>query len=87
MMCDRNSSEYQCNIAVLNEIEELIPMTLRERRSLRRWVYTGHDPETNPWGYLEYEDMPMCFLKAYRLERGYICGPWDYWRGIDLKYF
>ena len=43
MMCDRNSSEYQCNIAVLNEIEELIPMTLRERRSLRRWVYTGHE--------------------------------------------
>ena len=39
------------------------------------------------FSYLEYDDMPMCFLKAYRLERGYICGPWDYWRGIDLKYF
>lgn len=82
-MREQYSSEYQYFIAVLNEIERLIPMTLRERRSLRRWVYTGHDPETNPWGYYEFDDMPMCFLQAYRLEIGYISGPWDYWKGAD----
>lgn len=38
MRADKDSIDYQVNLAALQEIEEAVPMTLRERRCLRKWV-------------------------------------------------
>ena len=87
MIYDKTSVDYQINVTTLQEMERIIPMTLRERSRLRKWVYSGHDPETNPWGYYDSDGMQMCYLQAFRLEHGYTCGPWDWWKGTDQEIF
>ena len=60
-------------------------MTLRERSCLRRWVRSGHELESNPWGLLDSDGMPLNYLQAYRIEYGYSSGPWDYWKGPERQ--
>ena len=47
MRADKDSIDYQVNIVALQEMEEAVPMTLRERRCLRKWVYKGNEVESN----------------------------------------
>ena len=49
MRADKDSIDYQVNLAALQEMEEAVPMTLRERRCLRKWVLKGNEIESNPW--------------------------------------
>lgn len=37
MRVDKDSIDYQVNLVALQEMEEAVPMTLRERRCLRKW--------------------------------------------------
>lgn len=41
MRVDKDSINCQINLAALQKMEETVPMTLRERRCLRKWVYKG----------------------------------------------
>lgn len=83
MIYDRHSFDYQINIEVLHEMELVVPMTLPERTRLRKWVRSGHEVESNPWGYLHSDGSPLNFLQALRLEYGYSSGPWDNWKGPE----
>lgn len=83
MMYDKDSIDYQINLEALHEMEECVPLTLRERKALRKWVHTGHDLESNPWNYTDSDGMPMNYLQAFRLKFGYSSGPWDYWKGPE----
>ena len=65
----RSDELHQLDLFTMHEMEEEIPMTLKERGRLRKWVYTGHDPETNPWGYEDAYGGPMNYIEAYRLYR------------------
>lgn len=82
-MHDKNSIDYQVNLESLREMEDLVPMTLNERKAVRRWVRTGNDPETNPWKLLDSDGFQMNFVQALRLQIGYSSGPWDYWKGCE----
>ena len=42
--------EREINLEELNEMEDLVPMTRPDRNRLRRWVYSGHSVDENPWG-------------------------------------
>lgn len=84
-MFDKKSIDYQVNLETLHEMEELVPMTLRERRCIRKWVKKGHEVESNPWNYLDSDGLPLNYLQAFRLEFGYLSGPWDYWKGPDTQ--
>ena len=85
MKYDKNSVDYQINIQALQEMEGIVPMTLPERRLIRRWVHKGHELESNPWNYADSDGYPLNYLQAYRLEFGYSSGPWDYWKGPDTQ--
>ena len=63
--------DHQVNLETLHEMEDYLPMTLYERGSLRKWVYSGHDPEKNPWNYLDEDGWYMNYLEAYRYHHGY----------------
>ena len=78
---DRLSIDYQVNILALEEMESIVPMTTRERNSLRKWVRKGHELESNPWDYTDGEGYLLNYLQAFRLKYGYSSGPWDYWKG------
>ena len=47
MRVDKDSIDYQVNLVALQEMEEAVPMTLRERQCLRKWVYKGNEVESN----------------------------------------
>ena len=85
MIYDKKSLDYQLNLETRNEMEECIPMTKRERDCLRKWVKKGHDPNTNPWDYLDCDGFLLNYLQAFRLEYGYSSGPWDHWKGPDRQ--
>ena len=85
MIYDKRSIDYQVNVFSLHEMEEVVPMTLRERSCLRRWVRSGHELESNPWGLLDPDGMPLNYLQAYRIEYSYSSGPWDYWKGPERQ--
>ena len=38
MRVDKDSIDYQVNLVALQEMEEAVPMTLRERRCLRGFI-------------------------------------------------
>ncbi len=63
MRADKDSIDYQVNLVALQEMEEAVPMTLRERRCLRKWVYKGNEVESNPWNYMD-SDGTTCGLSA-----------------------
>ena len=47
MRADKDSIDYQVNLVALQEMEEVVPMTLRERCCLRKWVRQGNEVESN----------------------------------------
>ena len=86
MKPDILSADYQTNLESLREMENLIPMTLHERNAIRKWVHSGHDPESNPWEYFDADGESVNFIEAFRLEFGYAEGPWDFWKGRDVPF-
>ena len=58
MKPDKNSMDYQLNLLALEEMENLVPMTLHERTCIRKWVKSGHEIESNPWHYLDADGIP-----------------------------
>ena len=69
MRADKDSIDYQVNLVALQEMEEVVPMTLRERCCLRKWVRQGNEVESNPWNYwkgsdtqLLWDEQSHCFL-------------------------
>ena len=87
MMHDKKSIDYQLNLLTLEEMEDFVPMTSRERKCLRKWVRKGNDPETNPWNYTDCDGFPLNYLQSFRLEYGYISGSWDYWKGPENQLY
>lgn len=85
MITDKKSMDYQINLEELLEMEKAVPMTLRERSCLRRWVHKGNEVESNPWGYIDSDGLPLNYLQAFRIKFGYSSGPWDYWKGSDTQ--
>lgn len=81
MKIDKDSMDFHLNMEILHEMEDLVPMTRSERRSLRKWVLQGNEVESNPWDYCDGDGIPLNFLQAFRLHYGYSSGPWDYWKG------
>lgn len=79
----KDSIDYQINMNAFYEMEEVVPMTKRERDFLHRWASKGFDIESNPWNAVDDEGFPLNYLRAYRLENGYSSGPWDYWKGPE----
>ncbi|MGI6057355.1 MAG: DDE-type integrase/transposase/recombinase [Bilifractor sp.] len=50
-------------------MEEVVPMTTPDRNRLRRWVYSGHSTDTNPWNYLDEDGNKMNFIDALYCHR------------------
>ncbi len=67
----RSPIDHAFDLAMLHEMEEMIPMTADERKNLRSWVYSGHNPEKNPWHYMDHDAWELNFLEAYRRYNGY----------------
>lgn len=67
----RDPVDHAVDLATLHEMEEMLPMTAQERKILRIWVYTGHDPERNPWHLMDNNAWELNFLEAYRRYHGY----------------
>ena len=82
---DRYSIDYQINIQSLEEMEEVVPMTIGERGALRQWVRQGHELDSNPWNYSDADGYPLNYLQAFRLNHGYLSGPWDDWKGPETQ--
>lgn len=60
------------NQQVLLEYEENVPMTPYEKRALRKWVASGHNPLEHPgsrYVCLIGVDPPPDFLSVYRMDR------------------
>lgn len=70
---DRDYIDHMVDLETMREMEEILPMTLPERKSLHNWVYQGNDPEKNPWGHCDDDGWPMNYLVAYRYHHGYTC--------------
>lgn len=85
MRADKGSIEYQINLEALREMEEDVPMTLRERNCLRKWVHKGNEVASNPWGFSDPDGLPLNYLQAFRIQFGYSSGPWDHWKGPDTQ--
>ena len=85
MIYDKNSIDSQVNLWSLHEMEEVVPMTLYERKYIRRWVRSGHEIESNPWGYRDSDGYLMNYLQAYRMKYGFSSGPWDCWTGPETQ--
>jgi len=67
----RDPLDHAVDLETLHEMEEQIPMTSYERKSLKQWVYNGHDPEKNPWHYTDRDGWELNYLEAYRFHHGY----------------
>ena len=52
----------------LREFEDTVPMTHPERTALRRWVRSGHDINSNPWGYCYGNGWELSYLEALRID-------------------
>ncbi|HCR41431.1 MAG TPA: hypothetical protein DIW41_11065 [Lachnospiraceae bacterium] len=52
----------------LREYEENEPMTLSERREVRKWVRKGNSVRENPWNTAYENGYVMSFLDALRIE-------------------
>ena len=83
----RNTIDYQITMDNLRWIDDVIPMTRSERRSLHAWVRDGNDIDSNPWEYYDECGMLLPYLQAFRLKYGYSGGPWDHWKGPETQLF
>lgn len=61
---DEKKEWHEIHLEELREVEEVVPMTTPDRNRLRRWVYTGHSTDTNPWNYLDEDGEQMSFIEA-----------------------
>lgn len=52
----------------LKAFEETEPMTLSERKEVRKWVHRGNSVHSNPWNYAYDNGHPMNILDALRTE-------------------
>ena len=68
---DYDPADHESDLAALHSMEERLPMTSSERKSLKQWVYFGHSPETNPWHYTDSDGWELNYLEAYRYHHGY----------------
>ena len=84
---DKESIDYQINLCALQKMEDVVPMTRKERYMLRQWVRSGHEIESNPWEYLDSDGWQLNYLQAYRLEYGYSSGPWDSWKAPENQIY
>lgn len=55
---------HDIHLEELNETENIVPMTTPDRNRLRRWVYSGHSVDTNPWNYLDDDGNEMNYIEA-----------------------
>lgn len=85
MKIDKESIDYQLNLLELEEMEELVPMTRKERSCIRKWVKSGHSVESNPWNFLDSDGYQLNYLQAFRLQYGYSSGRWDHWKGPETQ--
>jgi len=53
--------------AVFLNFSEQVPMTIRERRELRKWTKFSNAPFGNPWGICDDTGWEMNFIDAYRI--------------------
>jgi len=54
-------------LAVFLNFSAQNPMTIRERRELRKWVKFSNNPLCNPWGVCDENGYEINFLDAYRI--------------------
>ena len=59
MRADKNSIDYQVNLVILQEMENVVPVTCRERHCLRKWVHKGNEVESNPWNFRKGSDSEL----------------------------
>lgn len=59
----------QIRLTNLEDFEYHEPMTSYERYRLRTWVYSGHDIDANPWGYVDSDGYQLNNLDSLRLSR------------------
>lgn len=64
MKPDKNSMDYQLNLLALEEMENLVPMTLHERTCIRKWVKSGHEIESQSMA------LSGCRWNAFKLPSG-----------------
>lgn len=57
--------EQDIRLEELHEMEEFIPMTTPERNRVRKWVYSGHSVNSNPWHYKDVHGYEMDYLDGY----------------------
>ena len=67
-------------LTVFLNFSKQIPMTIRERRELRKWVKFSNAPFRNPWGLCDDDGWEMNFIDAYRT---IIAKEIDDWLGDD----
>ncbi|MCR5754945.1 MAG: hypothetical protein K6G30_09085 [Acetatifactor sp.] len=60
--------EKEYLLEMLRDFEDNVPMTRPERNALRRWVWGGHDINSNPWGYCCGDGWEMSYLEALRTD-------------------
>lgn len=72
---DENKVWHEIHIEELHEMEEFVPMTTPDRNRLRRWVYTGHSVDSNPWNYKDDDGEEMNFIEALYHHRKEMWGP------------
>lgn len=53
---------------MLKLYEAETPMTSIERKFLRKWVYSGNTPYSNPKGYITRDGKPMDFIAGIHYE-------------------
>lgn len=82
-MYAKDSIDYQVNLNSLREMEEMIPMTRKERSRLRSWAFKGYDVDTNPWSYCDSKGFSLCYLQAFRIKYGRPQGAWDFWYSYE----
>ena len=54
-------------MAVFLNFSEQVPMTIRERRELRKWIKFTGNPFWNPWNIFDDNGCDMNFIDAYRI--------------------
>lgn len=70
--------EQDIRLEELHEMEEFIPMTAPERNRIRKWVYSGHSVDSNPWHYKDAYGYELNYLDGYHR---HLAEKWgDYYR-------
>lgn len=60
-----DSLAHAIHLEELHEMENFVPMTLPERSRLRKWVYSGHGVDENPWHYRDHGGYELNYIDGY----------------------